>query len=103
MVAVSVVLTSAACTQGKLHINFKTKTKGCMYQGTFHKMNTEWNVKCEDCMCSESGLYCCSSASIPSGYDKEACNLMFDEESCNYKVTRKDDPSISCEYKSMKG
>ncbi|XP_040178380.1 beta-microseminoprotein-like [Rana temporaria] len=103
VLAVSVALSSAVCTQGKLNLNFKTRTKGCMHKGTFHKIDTKWTVKCEECECSESGLYCCTSAPMPSGYDKEACNMMLDKESCTYKVTRKDDPSIPCEYKSMKG
>ncbi|XP_077309961.1 beta-microseminoprotein-like [Lithobates pipiens] len=103
VLAVSVALSSALCTHGRLNIDFKTRTKGCMHKGTFHEMNTKWTVKCEECECSQSGLYCCTSTLMPSGYDQEACNSMLDEESCTYKVTRKDDPSIPCEYKSMKG
>ncbi|XP_075034390.1 beta-microseminoprotein-like [Mixophyes fleayi] len=100
VLTVSVVLSSASCEVGSLTFDRKTKTKGCLFNGKAHEIDSEWIEDCKICSCSESGMQCCSNIEAPVGYDKETCTSKFDKESCSYKVTKKDNPSESCEVTS---
>uniref|UniRef100_A0A674PFV8 Uncharacterized protein n=1 Tax=Takifugu rubripes TaxID=31033 RepID=A0A674PFV8_TAKRU len=60
--------------------------------GTWHAIGSSWrNSECMDCTCAG----CCSAFSIPSSFDDD-CISVFDKVACEYKVYKKDNPSISC-------
>ncbi|XP_029685250.1 beta-microseminoprotein-like [Takifugu rubripes] len=60
--------------------------------GTWHAIGSSWrDSECMDCTCAG----CCSAFSIPSSFDDD-CISVFDKVACEYKVYKKDNPSISC-------
>ncbi|XP_056888801.1 beta-microseminoprotein-like isoform X2 [Takifugu flavidus] len=60
--------------------------------GTWHAIGSSWrNSECMDCTCAS----CCSAYSRPTLFDDD-CISVFDKVACEYKVYKKDNPSISC-------
>ncbi|XP_075466291.1 beta-microseminoprotein-like isoform X1 [Ascaphus truei] len=104
--AVSVALSSAYCYMQKLKLNLNSKIKvaGCMEDGEVHAFNTKWKTPyCEECICRQNGMQCCSTFGIPRGYDEETCEAIFDKKSCTYNVVKKNDHSETCPITSMIG
>ncbi|XP_077378784.1 beta-microseminoprotein-like [Festucalex cinctus] len=58
----------------------------------WHPIGTKWrNDDCMDCDCSG----CCSVSGRPTGYSAD-CESVLDKTTCQYRVQRRDDPSIEC-------
>uniref|UniRef100_UPI003AAD6CCF beta-microseminoprotein-like n=1 Tax=Centroberyx gerrardi TaxID=166262 RepID=UPI003AAD6CCF len=66
---------------------------------TWHPVGASWrNSACMDCDCSG----CCQAYSTPTGFPDD-CVSVFDSKACEYKVHKKNDPSISCHIFSAVG
>ncbi|XP_077113268.1 beta-microseminoprotein-like [Ranitomeya variabilis] len=102
VLAVSVALSSAACYIDKLKFNRQEKTTGCEHNGILHSAGENWTADCEECSCGPKGMRCCSLTKTPI-YDKQICEATFQEESCSYTVTKKDNPAEECEITGMVG
>ncbi|KAM8924053.1 beta-microseminoprotein-like [Pelodytes ibericus] len=101
--SISVALSSAACSYGRLAVNPKTKSAVCMMDGEIHKVGSTWkSPSCLNCRCGKSGLRCCTTYMTPVNYDK-VCEAIFNNETCSYTVVRKDDPSQSCNVTGYSG
>ncbi|XP_027576462.1 beta-microseminoprotein-like isoform X1 [Pipra filicauda] len=71
--------------------------KGCMLNGKLYPLgHIERTEDCYRCDCSRTEMRCCSIFSTPVAYDKENCEVIFNEETCDYDVVQKDDPSKEC-------
>ncbi|XP_040293217.1 beta-microseminoprotein-like [Bufo bufo] len=103
VLAVSVALSSAFCSKDLLKLDLKTRQAACEEGGKQYKIGSTWTSRCMSCSCSKTGMTCCSLVNIPSDYDKENCVAILDEETCSYRVTKKDNPSEECEVKAMVG
>ncbi|XP_051924774.1 beta-microseminoprotein-like [Hippocampus zosterae] len=65
----------------------------------WHPQGTTWrNSECMDCSCSG----CCSAYGVPTGVPDD-CVSMLDKEACEYKVFKRNDPSIECPFRGMVG
>uniref|UniRef100_A0A5F8GQR9 Beta-microseminoprotein n=1 Tax=Monodelphis domestica TaxID=13616 RepID=A0A5F8GQR9_MONDO len=86
------------CTDIPLEFNMEVQTNGCKdHHGEIHELNIYWFTDdCEMCHCSPEGMECSSAISMPIGYDKEKCKVVFNAEECIYKAVEKDNPSQSC-------
>ncbi|XP_056148601.1 beta-microseminoprotein-like [Lampris incognitus] len=59
---------------------------------TWHAVGSEWrNSACMDCSCGG----CCQAYSTPVQIPDD-CVSVFDSEACEYKVHKRDDPSVPC-------
>uniref|UniRef100_A0A3P8WCU8 Beta-microseminoprotein-like n=1 Tax=Cynoglossus semilaevis TaxID=244447 RepID=A0A3P8WCU8_CYNSE len=64
---------------------------------TWHAVGSSWrNSACMDCTCSG----CCSNHcaliySIPRSFPSD-CEKVFDQNACEYRVLKKNDPSVEC-------
>uniref|UniRef100_A0A665W439 Beta-microseminoprotein n=1 Tax=Echeneis naucrates TaxID=173247 RepID=A0A665W439_ECHNA len=59
---------------------------------TWHAMGSSWrNSKCLDCTCQS----CCSAYSTPIRFPDD-CVSVFDSVACEYRVHKKDNPSVQC-------
>ncbi|XP_016898552.1 beta-microseminoprotein-like [Cynoglossus semilaevis] len=59
---------------------------------TWHAVGSSWrNSACMDCTCSG----CCSAYSIPRSFPSD-CEKVFDQNACEYRVLKKNDPSVEC-------
>ncbi|XP_037633217.1 beta-microseminoprotein-like [Sebastes umbrosus] len=59
---------------------------------TWHAVGSSWrNSNCMDCDCSG----CCSAFSNPTSFP-DYCEKVFDNAACEYRVHRKDNPSVPC-------
>ncbi|XP_047407843.1 beta-microseminoprotein [Sciurus carolinensis] len=69
--------------------------------GVTHVLNSKWkNEKCEDCFCTQRGISCCSSISVPVGFDNDKCEKVFHKSSCSYTVVEKNNPEKPCPIES---
>ncbi|NWV32061.1 MSMB protein, partial [Grantiella picta] len=70
---------------------------GCMLNGKLYPFGvTERTEDCFRCTCSRAELNCCSLFRTPIAYDKKNCKVVFNKETCDYDVVRKDNPSKEC-------
>ncbi|XP_073541776.1 beta-microseminoprotein-like [Phyllobates terribilis] len=102
VLTVSVALSSAQCYIAKPKFDRKTRTIECEHMGNLYSIGEEWTANCEQCSCSKDIMQCCSTAFTPI-FDKQICEAKFNEESCSYTVTKKDNPSEACEITGMVG
>ncbi|XP_018525243.1 beta-microseminoprotein-like [Lates calcarifer] len=59
---------------------------------TWHAVGSTWrNSKCMDCDCSQ----CCSAYSTPKQFPDD-CVSVFDSQICDYRVHKRDDPTVEC-------
>ncbi|XP_057689075.1 beta-microseminoprotein-like [Corythoichthys intestinalis] len=58
----------------------------------WHPVGSNWrNSECMDCTCDG----CCTAYSIPRQFPDD-CVSVFDKVACEYKVHKRDDPSVEC-------
>ncbi|KFP83710.1 Beta-microseminoprotein, partial [Acanthisitta chloris] len=70
---------------------------GCMLHGRLYPFGlTERTEDCFSCRCNAVSMRCCSLFHTPVGYDRKNCKVVFNKETCNYDVVRKNDPSKEC-------
>ncbi|XP_064421640.1 beta-microseminoprotein-like [Latimeria chalumnae] len=71
--------------------------KGCRdtNDGQVHNFGSSWVSNCLDCSCSEDAVRCCDVMSRPV-LIPEDCDMVFDQANCEYKVFKKDNPSVPC-------
>ncbi|XP_073537524.1 beta-microseminoprotein-like [Phyllobates terribilis] len=102
VLTVSVALSSAQCYVGKPKFDWKTRTAVCEHMGKPYLIGEVWTANCERCSCGKESMGCCSMTNTPK-FDKQICEAKFNEESCSYTVTKKDNPSEECEITGMVG
>ncbi|KAM6330145.1 beta-microseminoprotein-like [Podargus strigoides] len=99
---ITVTLGDAYCFS-KLNKPHEAKT-GCMLDGKLYPFGEIARTEnCFRCSCSPEAMRCCSLFHTPTGYDRENCRVVFNKESCDYDVVRKDDPSKECPVYSRVG
>ncbi|NWW73207.1 MSMB protein, partial [Climacteris rufus] len=70
---------------------------GCILNGKLYPFgHIDRTDDCFRCSCSQRMMSCCSLFHTPISYDKEKCKVVFNENTCNYDVVQKDDPSKEC-------
>ncbi|XP_075362711.1 beta-microseminoprotein [Mycteria americana] len=98
VLAISVTLSNAQCFFQPLEASmFDGEIAGCrISDGELHEFGSTWrNEDCYNCICSTSGISCCSSYARPVGYSEE-CVSIFNKEICAYEVVEKADHSKAC-------
>ncbi|XP_078421561.1 beta-microseminoprotein-like [Cetorhinus maximus] len=78
----------------KLHPN----TPNCKddVDGTWHEPGESWiNADCLECSCSVESMRCCTTYGTPTVYPDD-CIAVFDRENCQYRIHKKNDPSVEC-------
>ncbi|NWW94308.1 MSMB protein, partial [Rhynochetos jubatus] len=70
---------------------------GCILDGKLYPFGeTPRTDDCLRCTCSPEAIRCCTLFHTPVSYDKKNCKVVFNKETCDYDVVRKDDPSKEC-------
>uniref|UniRef100_A0A8D0C6G6 Uncharacterized protein n=1 Tax=Salvator merianae TaxID=96440 RepID=A0A8D0C6G6_SALMN len=65
------------------------------HDGTKYSIGSVWNTtKCMRCECHENEMECCTRYGGTT--KKKDCKTVLDEETCEYKFYRLDDPSKPC-------
>uniref|UniRef100_A0A8C3RZF3 Beta-microseminoprotein n=1 Tax=Chelydra serpentina TaxID=8475 RepID=A0A8C3RZF3_CHESE len=72
--------------------------RGCVdhFDKSEHPIGATWNShQCLSCTCEETTISCCTRY---GGVVKapEGCEAILDEEQCEYKIHKKNDPSAPC-------
>uniref|UniRef100_A0A8C4K176 Beta-microseminoprotein-like n=2 Tax=Dromaius novaehollandiae TaxID=8790 RepID=A0A8C4K176_DRONO len=71
--------------------------KGCILRGKLYPFGEISRTDdCYRCSCSREAISCCALYHTPVSYNKEKCKAVFNQESCDYDVVQKDDPSKKC-------
>ncbi|XP_027528955.1 beta-microseminoprotein [Neopelma chrysocephalum] len=71
--------------------------RGCVWNGKLYPLgHIERTEDCLSCDCSRTVMTCCAKFFTPVQYDKENCEVVFNEERCDYDVVQKNDPSKMC-------
>ncbi|XP_056386387.1 beta-microseminoprotein-like [Hyla sarda] len=73
---------------------------GCVYEGNTHASGTSWRTdECYDCTCNDNGsIRCCQVGGRPGNYNTEKCIALFNEETCQYTVVRKNNHKKTCAH-----
>ncbi|XP_064001703.1 beta-microseminoprotein-like isoform X1 [Pogoniulus pusillus] len=71
--------------------------KGCLVDGKLYPFGEiEKTENCLRCSCSRKALHCCSILPSRFSYDKDACEVILNMETCDYDVVQKKDSSKKC-------
>ncbi|XP_069836604.1 beta-microseminoprotein-like [Dendropsophus ebraccatus] len=77
--------------------------EGCDYDGEIHAYGSSWRPReCLSCNCYDDGsLTCCDVGASHVYYDEKECVAVFDKETCQYSVFRKDNPNEGCDFSAV--
>nr|XP_009505892.1 PREDICTED: beta-microseminoprotein-like [Phalacrocorax carbo] len=78
--------------------------EGCILEGKLYPYGEIPRThNCLRCSCSQKAMLCCSIFHTPIGYDKDNCQVIFNDQTCDYDVVEKSDPSKKCRVYSRVG
>ncbi|KAM8924056.1 beta-microseminoprotein A1-like [Pelodytes ibericus] len=92
-----VILCEAACIDRSMRLELtQPKPDVCIDGNEERTINSTWMAeRCMKCMCTSSGISCCSLNLKPTVTD-DSCEVVFHETSCTYEIRRKDNGARDC-------
>ncbi|XP_030630751.1 beta-microseminoprotein [Chanos chanos] len=66
----------------------------------WHPIGSKWKSDhCQICSCYDTRMSCCTTYANPANFPDD-CMKEFDQETCSFKVFKKNNPSIPCPVSS---
>ncbi|XP_051897178.1 beta-microseminoprotein-like [Pristis pectinata] len=98
LLCISLLFLAAQPSESACYLQQKNATAKCIdpYDGAVYAVGESWiNPVCVRCSCGEGTVGCCDVYSTPRGYSED-CDKLFNPLTCQFRVYRRDDPSIEC-------
>ncbi|XP_059821354.1 beta-microseminoprotein-like [Hypanus sabinus] len=112
LLCIALLLLAAQLSESFCALNQRTPLDGsslseqpCIdpLDGASYPVGETWiDAGCMRCTCGVNTIECCTTYVRPVGYSED-CEAKFNCRECRYRVYRKDNPAIECEFSGAVG